>query len=101
MSEIEHEEMAHAMENGDGKGKFKFESTMRREEAVAYFEAIVSGLKQGILHFKQRDRALTVNPASVVDVEVKAAKKGKEARISFEISWGPRHETDLEISSSS
>jgi amphi-Trp domain-containing protein len=100
MSEIEHEEMAHPIENGDGKGKFKFESTMRREEAVAYFEAIVSGLKQGILHFKQRDRGLTVNPASVVDVEVKAAKKGKEARISFEISWGPEHETDLEISSS-
>ena len=101
MSEIEHEESAHSTENGDGKGKFKFESTMRREEAVAYFEAIVSGLKQGILHFKQENRALTVNPASVVDVEVKAAKKGREAKISFEISWGSKHETDLEISSSS
>ena len=100
MSEIEHEEIADRSDNGDGKGKFKFESTMRREEAVAYFEAIVSGLKQGILHFKQEGRALTVNPASVVDVEVKASRKGKEARIVFEMAWGPRHETDLEISSS-
>jgi amphi-Trp domain-containing protein len=99
MSDIEHEEIAGASENGDGKGKFKFESTMRREEAVAYFEAIISGLKQGILHFKQADRALTVNPGSVVDVAVKASKKGRESRIVFEMSWEP--ETDaLEIKSS-
>lgn len=102
MSEIEHEELRGnpgEHENGEGRGKFKFESTMRREEAVAYFEAIVSGLKSGFLHFKQRDRALTINPASVVDVEVKAARKGKGAKIAFEISWGPEHEAELEISS--
>jgi len=84
----------------DGKGKFKFESTMRRDEAVAYFEAIVSGLKQGSLHFKQGDRSLTVNPGSVVEIQVKAARKGKEAKVAFEIEWNTENESELEISSS-
>jgi amphi-Trp domain-containing protein len=86
-------------ENGSTKGKFKFESTMRREEAVAYFEAIVSGLKQGSLHFKQGDRSLTVNPSSVVEIEVKAAKKGSDAKLSFELAWSADGDSELEISS--
>jgi len=100
MSEIEHEEIRTNGERTDEKGKFKFESTMRREEAVAYFEAIVSGLKHGILHFKQAERALTVNPSSVVDVTVKASRKGKESRVVFEIAWEPELESALEITSS-
>jgi len=103
MSDIEHEEIRNnggGAESSDGRGKFKFESTMRREEAVTYFKAIVSGLEQGILHFKQADRSLTVNPASVVDVQVKASKKGKESRIVFEIAWEPELESALEITSS-
>lgn len=100
MSDVEQEEMRNGSENGEPRGKFKFESTMRREEAVTYFKAIVSGLEQGILHFKQGDRGLTVNPASVVDVQVKASKKGKESRITFEIAWEPELESSLEITSS-
>ncbi len=101
MSDVEHEEIRERPpENGEARGKFKFESTMRREEAVAYFEAIISGLKQGILHFKQGDRALTVNPASVVDVEVKA-RRGKDSRIVFEIGWDHDLEGALEITSNS
>ncbi|HVU00112.1 MAG TPA: amphi-Trp domain-containing protein [Polyangiaceae bacterium] len=99
MSDVEHEEMRERPENGEARGKFKFESTMRREEAVAYFEAIISGLKHGILHFKQGDRSLTVNPGSVVDVEVKA-RRGKDSRIVFEIGWDHESEGALEITSS-
>ena len=81
-------------------GKFKFDSTMSREDAVAYFQAIVDGLKHGIVNFKQGDRSLTVNPASVLDVEVKASSKGKEKKITFEISWRAGQDPDLEITSS-
>lgn len=85
--------------NGDSKGKFKFESTMRRDEAVAYFEAIVAGLKQGTIHFKQGERSLTVSPAPHLEVSVRASKKGKEQSVSFDIAWRPEHEAELEITS--
>lgn len=85
--------------DGEGKSKFKFDSTMRRDEAVAYFEAIVAGLRQGTIHFKQGERSLTVHPAPHLEVSVRASKKGKEQTVSFEIAWRPEHETELEISS--
>jgi amphi-Trp domain-containing protein len=95
MSEVEGVEMT----NGESKGKFKFDSTMRRDEAVAYFEAIVAGLKQGTIQFKQGERSLTVHPAPHLEVSVRASKKGKQQSVSFEITWRPEHEADLEITS--
>lgn len=98
VTQLEHQEET---TNGDAtKGKVKFSSSMQREEAVSYFEAIVAGLKQGTLHFKQGDSSLTVTPAPYIEVEVKAAKKGREEKVSFEISWRHQEPTDLEISSS-
>jgi len=85
--------------NGESKGKFKFDSTMRREEAVAYFEAIISGLKQGTIHFERGDRSLTVHPAPHLEVSVRASKKGKEQTVSFDITWRPEHESELKITS--
>jgi amphi-Trp domain-containing protein len=101
MSEtVETVEESEANDDRDGKGKFKFESTMRRDEAVAYFEALVAGLKQGSLHFKQGARSLSVSPSSVLTIQVKAAKKSKTESISFEIEWRADGESELEISSS-
>lgn len=85
--------------NGESRGKFKFDSTMRRDEAVAYFEAIIAGLRQGTLHFKHGDRELTVHPAPHLEVSVKASRKGKEQTVSFDIAWRPEHEAELEIHS--
>lgn len=95
MSEIESVETT----NGESKGKFKFESTMRRDEAVAYFEAIVAGLKQGTIHFEHGERSLTVHPAPHLEVSVRASKKGKEQTVSFDIAWRPEHEAELKITS--
>jgi amphi-Trp domain-containing protein len=89
--------------NGASKDKSRvkvsFESSLSREEAVQYFSAILDGLKQGTLTFKQGDRSLTVEPPERLDLEVKAARKGREAKVSFEISWKDLEPADLEISS--
>jgi amphi-Trp domain-containing protein len=82
------------------KGKVKFDSAMPREEAVAYFDAIVSGLKQGKLHFKQGDKTVVVTPADHLAVEVKASRKGLREKVSFELSWEHSEAESLEISSS-
>ena len=94
-------EVAESETNGASKDKTKakvtYEARLGREEAVQYFSAILDGLKQGTLTFKQGDRSLTVRPADHLDLEVKASRKGRESKVSFEIAWREQDEIDLEI----
>ena len=80
------------------KEKVKFESTMQRAEAVAYFQAIVEGLKQGSIQIKQGDKSLALTPPASLGLAVKASRKGDSQKISFELEW-TQTTSDLEITS--
>lgn len=82
-----------------GKSRVKFESTLPRAEAVAYFEAIVAGLRKGAVKFKQGEESISLSPADHVDIEVKAQRKGSKESVSFEITWRTPDDSDLTISS--
>lgn len=69
------------------KGKIKFESVMQRSEAVAYFSALVAGLRQGQLQFRHGDEHLSLKPSEQVHVEVKASTKGDKEKVAFELEW--------------
>jgi len=69
------------------KGKIKFESVMQRSEAVAYFSALVDGLRHGQLQFRHGDEDLALAPGEQVAVEVKATKKGDKEKVAFELEW--------------
>jgi amphi-Trp domain-containing protein len=71
----------------DEKSEVKFENSMPLEKAIATFEAILAGLRQGSFHVQHGDQDVTLKPASRVDVEVKAVHKRKKAGISLEIYW--------------
>jgi amphi-Trp domain-containing protein len=70
-----------------GKGKIEFESVMQRSEAAIYFSALVDGLRQGQLQFRQGEESLSLAPAQQVVVEVKASRKGDKERVAFELEW--------------
>lgn len=78
--------------------KLEFEGTLSREEAIAYFEAIVSGLKKGSVRFRRAEQALELTPGAHIDVEVKVSQKARKNKISFELSWSVLSEQELEIS---
>ena len=82
------------------KSRVKFESTLPRLEAVAYFDAIVAGLRKGAVKFKQGDDAISLAPADHVDIEVKAQRKKNKEQVSFEITWRTDDDADLTISAS-
>jgi amphi-Trp domain-containing protein len=69
------------------KEKLSFDATMAREEAVAYFESIVAGLRSGSITFRRDERALTLEVGASLDIEVKATKKGEKQKVRFEIAW--------------
>src|SRR4051812_17564398 len=81
------------------KGKINFEAVMQRTEAVAYFGALVDGLRHGRLQFKHGDDSLSLEPTEQVQVEVKAQKKGDRERVSFELEWRLSAKKTLEVSS--
>ncbi len=68
-------------------GKIKFESVMQRSEAVAYFGALVDGLRHGQLQFRHGEENLSLAPGEQVTIEVKASKKGDKEKVEFELEW--------------
>lgn len=80
------------------KSKISFESVLPRDEAVAYFDALLSGLRNGALNFKQSDAALELTLPPQLGVEVKAERKGRKEKVTFELSWRQPDERDLKIS---
>ena len=71
------------------KNKIKFEATMQRQEAAIYFRALVDGLENGRLEFRQGDDTLELLPSDTVVVEVKASDKGSKQKVTFELEWRP------------
>lgn len=96
---VKADEQQTALEIESENTRIKFKSTMPRAEAVAYFEAIVSGLRKGAMNFKQGEDAVSLSPSEQVEVEVKARRKRNRENVSFEITWQTSDETALTISS--
>jgi amphi-Trp domain-containing protein len=76
-----------AKDKAKGKAKIKFSSTMQRGEAVAYFSALVDGLRHGRLQFRHGEESVALEPSERVTIEVKATRKGDKERVSFELEW--------------
>jgi len=79
--------------------KIKYERRMKREEAVTYFTSLIAGLEKGTVQFKQGKDTLVLSPSDLVDVEIKAETKGREEKVTFEISWLTTNAQDISISS--
>jgi amphi-Trp domain-containing protein len=79
------------------KAKIKFASVMQRNEAVAYFSALVDGLRHGRLQFRHGVDSVALEPSEQVAIEVKAARKGEKERVSFELEWKRPPREQLEV----
>jgi amphi-Trp domain-containing protein len=91
------EREAHDEPEAPTKAKISYNNTLTREEAVAYFEAIVDGMRKGTVQFRQAEDALALSLPAHVSVEVKAARKGDKSKISFDISWQGGSGAELSI----
>jgi amphi-Trp domain-containing protein len=92
-----HVESDAPIESRKAKGKIKFESVMQRSEAVAYFGALVDGLRHGQLQFKNGETDLALNPSEQVAVELKVSKKGDKEKVAFELEWLRSPEEQVEV----
>jgi amphi-Trp domain-containing protein len=91
------EEHTGARAKDKDKAKIKFASVMQRGEAVAYFSALVDGLRHGRLQFRHGVDSVALEPSEQVAIEVKAARKGEKERLSFELEWKRPPREQLEV----
>ncbi len=69
------------------KSKVKMEGIMELREVIAYLEDVVSNMKSGAICMTAGEDCVTLRPASIVDVEMKASQKKDKEKFSLEISW--------------
>jgi amphi-Trp domain-containing protein len=79
------------------KQRIEFSSSMQRDEAIAYFEAIIGGLRKGALQFKQGGESLALTPPPYLEVDVVASRKADKEKVVFELSWRSRGGKDLTV----
>ena len=81
------------------KHKVNFKKSSTRDESVAYFQAIINGIKKGAIEFKQEEESIKLSPSQELSVEVKASSKGDKEKVTFKISWTKANaaESKLEI----
>lgn len=91
------DEQSSARARDKDKAKIKFASVMQRGEAVAYFSALVDGLRHGRLQFRHGVDSVALEPSEQVAIEVKAARKGEKERVSFELEWKRPPREQLEV----
>jgi amphi-Trp domain-containing protein len=65
---------------------------------VAYFSALVDGLRHGRLQFRHGMESVALKPSEQVAIEVKASRKNDKERVSFELEWKRPPRESLEVS---
>jgi amphi-Trp domain-containing protein len=90
--------MKESVERDTPRGRIEFNALLSREEAVAYFESIVDGLRRGSLRLNQGTNEVTLAPTAQLEVSVEARVKDGKERLIFDLSWRTQGETSLQIS---
>lgn len=77
--------------------RVSFTSDLPFEDAVSYFEALVTAFKRGSITIRHSEEAVTLRPPSQVEVQVKASSFNGKEWVSFEVSWQPSKSAALRI----
>ena len=83
----ESKSMGSTKEANNDKAKIQYRNKMHIDDAIAYFEAIVAGLKNKKVEVTKEDESIVLEPQEQLIVEVKAATKPERSKISFKMSW--------------
>jgi amphi-Trp domain-containing protein len=84
MSSEEHQARSETVRD---QNEIKIESAVKVEQAVAYLEDIVSGLKSGSVHLQAGTSDVALEPTAGLDLKIKGKKKPSKQTLSIKLSW--------------
>ena len=70
-----------------GTGEFQHDSLQDATSIVTYLEALAQGFSSGRLEFSSGKKAILLRPTGLLELSVKAKKKGGNARLVLDGSW--------------
>ena len=79
--------------------KLKFTTRLTREDVAGVIEALVEGLKDGLLKIHKSDEVLELEVPRVVDLEVEAKVSDERAEFEIEVSWRTNREENPDLPS--
>ncbi len=70
-----------------GSGRFKHVSVQDRASIVKYLEALAEGISNGNIHFRNGEHEANLNPAKLIDLEVKVKSDNQRSNINVKLTW--------------
>jgi amphi-Trp domain-containing protein len=71
----------------DQEREFQHESLQDRESILLYLKALADGFATGAITFTDKDGEISLEPAGLVSLQVRANKKRDRASLSVKLSW--------------
>lgn len=70
-----------------GEKSIELKKVMDLNNVVEYLEALAQGLRAGKVVVEKAGKYLSLNPPSVLEVEIEAKQKKEKAKFTLELSW--------------
>ena len=67
--------------------EFKHESLQDRVSIARYLQALQEGLEKGHLELVSDEKTVVLDPDGLVELEVRAKRKGNRRKLSIKLSW--------------
>ncbi|MGD2044646.1 MAG: amphi-Trp domain-containing protein [Gemmatimonadota bacterium] len=68
-------------------GEFAHDSLQDTNSIGKYLEALAEGFRSGTLQFSSGKKAIRLRPTGLLELNLKAKRKGGEARLQIEVAW--------------
>lgn len=73
---------------------FRHESVQDRNSIVRYLRAVTEGIEQGHLELGTADHMLTLAPEGLLELQVRAKRKGGRVKLALKLNWRERDEDE-------
>ena len=78
--------------------EFKHRTKQNNKEIAAYLRKLSDGFDSGTINLDNSIEQMLLNPAGIIDMELKAKTDGDKCKIEIEIKWALGKERNLSIS---
>lgn len=67
--------------------EFEHESIQDSRTIGAYLKALMDGFESGKIVFKSEDQEIVLFPNDLLELSIRARRKGEKNKLSFKIAW--------------
>ena len=70
--------------------EFKHDSVQDRQSIVRYLEAMIDGIRNGHLEFRNDEQEIVLEPSGLLELELRARRSDNKTKLSIKLAWKDR-----------